>query len=97
MVTKFIKSLNNLEDAKIYKEYEFNYKDSNNKYNGVIDLMLEYNDYIDIVDYKLKNIDDEAYKKQLLGYKSYIENISSKKVNVYLYSIIDETLKKIEE
>ena len=96
-VTKFIKSLNNLEDAKIYKEYEFNYKDSNNKYNGVIDLMLEYNDYIDIVDYKLKNIDDEAYKNQLLGYKKYIEMISSKKVNVYLYSIIDETLKKIEE
>jgi hypothetical protein len=59
--------------------------------------MLEYNDHIDIIDYKLKNIDDEAYKNQWLGYKKYIEMISSKKVNTYLYSIIDETLNKIEE
>ena len=96
-VTKFISSLKDIKTAKIYKEYEFNYKDSINNYNGIIDLMLEYNDHIDIIDYKLKNIDDEAYKNQLLGYKKYIEMISSKKVNTYLYSIIDETLNKIEE
>ena len=95
-VTKFINSLKDIKDAKIYKEFEFNYKDSSNNYNGVIDLILEYTDHIDIIDYKLKNIDDEAYKKQLLGYKKYIEMISSKKVNVYLYSIIDESIKQIE-
>ena len=96
-ITKFVNSLNNIKDAKIYKEYEFNYNDSNNNYNGVIDLMLEYDKYINIIDYKLKNINDDAYINQLLGYKKYIESISSKKVNVYLYSIINESLKEIKE
>ncbi len=96
-ITKLVNSFINIKDAKIYKEYEFNYSDSNNNYNGVIDLMLEYDKYINIIDYKLKNINDDAYINQLLGYKKYIESISSKKVNVYLYSIISESLKEIKE
>ena len=90
------KLLENIQDAKIYKEYEFNYQKDDTLYNGIIDLMLEYNDHIDIIDYKLKNIEDDAYNNQLLGYKSYIESISSKKVNTYLYSIIDGNLKEIK-
>lgn len=90
-ITKLLNNplFNNINDATIYKEYEFSYL--NNK--GIIDLMLEYSDHIDIVDYKLKNINDEGYLKQLNGYKDYIESISNKKVNIYLYSIIDEDLK----
>ena len=65
------------------------------EYRGVIDLMLEYKDYINIIDYKLKNVEDPLYIKQLDGYKKYIERISNKKVFVYLYSIIDGKLKKI--
>ena len=97
-ITKFMSNelLKNIKDAKIYKEFEFNYQSKDTLYNGVIDLMLEYNDHIDIVDYKLKNIDDEAYFNQLNGYKSYIESISNKKVNTYLYSIINEDLKEIK-
>ena len=57
--------------------------------------MLEYSDYIDIIDYKLKNISDEEYIKQLNGYKNYIEKISNKKVNIYLYSILDSVYKKL--
>ena len=59
------------------------------KYHGIIDLMLEYDDHIDIIDYKLKNIDDKKYAEQLNGYKNFIESKSNKKVNLYLYSIID--------
>ena len=62
----------------------------------MIDLMLEYDNHIDIVDYKLKNIDDEKYILQLKGYKDYISSISDKKINVYLYSIIDENIKEID-
>ena len=80
----------------VYREYEFKYQKDNTIYNGVIDLMLEYDTYINIVDYKLKNIDDENYLKQLKGYKEYIESISSKKVFIYLYSIMDDKLKEIE-
>ncbi|MBQ2873162.1 MAG: UvrD-helicase domain-containing protein [Bacilli bacterium] len=79
----------------IYREYEFIYEADGIIYNGVIDLMLEYNDYINIIDYKLKNIEDEAYLKQMEGYRKYIESISNKKINVYLYSILDNDLRKV--
>ena len=89
------KIFTNIKDATIYKEYEFCYESDNNIYHGIIDLMIIYNDYIDIIDYKLKNINDEKYEKQLNGYKKFIEKKTSKKVNVYLYSIMDEKLKKL--
>jgi len=57
--------------------------------------MIVHNDHIDIIDYKLKNIDDIKYIEQLNGYKSFIENTFNKKVNLYLYSIMDNELKKI--
>ena len=75
----------------IYKEYEFIYNDT----IGIIDLILEYNSHIDIIDYKTKNVVDEAYINQLTGYKNYIESISQKKVNTYLYSIVDDKLESI--
>ena len=86
--------MKNIKNAKIYKEYEFIYNIDNIKYHGIIDLMNVYDDHIDIIDYKLKNILDTAYLKQLNGYKNYIESISNKKVYIYLYSIMDE---KIED
>ncbi len=85
----------NIENAKIYKEYEFIYWDSNVKYHGIIDLMLEYSDYIDIIDYKLKNVIDKSYKKQLNGYKNYIEGKTNKTVNLYLYSILENKFYEI--
>ncbi len=47
------------------------------------------------VDYKLKNIDDDNYRKQLHIYKEYISNISNKEINTYLYSITDDILQKV--
>ncbi len=90
-ISNFLKSdiLKNYQDAKIFKEYEFMYIKDDIKYHGIIDLMLEYDDHIDIIDYKLKNIDDKKYVEQLTGYKNFIESKSNKKVNLYLYSIID--------
>ena len=57
--------------------------------------MLEYDNNIKIIDYKLKNINDSAYLKQLNGYKNYIENIFNKDTSIYLYSILDNTLEKV--
>ena len=89
------KLLQNIQNATIYKEYEFIYSDDSSEYHGIIDLMLEYEDKIDIIDYKLNNIKDDNYLKQLNGYKSYIEKISNKKINIYLYSIISGDLEKL--
>ena len=93
----FLKSdlLKDINNAKVYQEYEFSEKNNEEEKHGIIDLMLEYSDYIDIIDYKLKNIDDEAYIKQLNGYKDYIESITNKKVNIYLYSLIDSNYQKL--
>ena len=57
--------------------------------------MLEYDNNIKIIDYKLKNINDNAYLKQLSGYKNYIENTFNKDTSIYLYSILDNTLEKV--
>lgn len=93
-VLKFISKLN-LNDVKIYKEFEFIYEEDNTRKHGIIDLMLEYNDHIDIIDYKLKNTLDPNYVNQVNGYKKYISNKTGKMVNTYLYSILNEEFKQI--
>jgi len=93
-VVKLLEQVDN-NFINVYKEYEFIYEEDNTQYMGVIDLMLEYDNYINIIDYKLKNINDENYLKQLNGYKNYIESISDKKVDIYLYSIMDNNLVKM--
>mgnify|MGYP004569512165 FL=1 len=83
--------LENIKEAKIFKEYEF----MDNGKHGFIDLLLEYKDKIVIIDYKTKNIDDVHYDEQLNGYRTYIESLTSKPVYCYLYSIIDETYREV--
>lgn len=84
---------NNLSNN-FYKEYEFMYKEDTIKH-GIIDLLIEADSYCIIVDYKLKNIEDAAYIKQLNGYKKYIEDKTSKPTKCYLYSIADEKYKEV--
>lgn len=93
-ILKFIDHID-LNYINCFKEYEFIYEEDNEIKHGFIDLMLEYEDCIDIIDYKMKNITDENYLKQLNGYKNYIESISDKLVNIYLYSILDNNLQKL--
>lgn len=96
-IIKFLSQplLTNINSANIVKEYEFYTNIDNEEKHGIIDLILEYDDHIDIIDYKLKSINDINYVKQLDGYRKYIENKSKKKVDIYLYSIIDETMEKL--
>lgn len=97
-IKKFLsnKIFDNIIDTKIYKEYEFEYKKNDILYKGIIDLMIEHDDYIDIIDYKLSNIGDEKYIEQISGYKEYILEKTNKKINTYLYSIIKDELKEIK-
>lgn len=86
------KIMSNIKDANIYHEYEFIYENNKQIKTGIIDLMLEYPDHIDIIDYKLKNTNDPAYLKQLNGYKEYIENKNNKPTDIYLYSLLNKEL-----
>ena len=79
----------------IYKEYEFIYKENNEEKHGIIDLILEYEDGYAIIDYKTKQIENVEYEKQLKGYKTYLENLTNSKVDIYIYSILDGILKKL--
>ena len=87
--------LKDVSNAKVYKEYEFLYEEENTMYHGIIDLMIEYEDHIDIIDYKLSNISDPHYEEQLMGYKNYIQTSVGKEGNTYLYSINKNELRKI--
>ena len=95
IIERFLEKVD-ISHANIYKEYEFIYEEDNTTYHGIIDLMLEYQDNIKIIDYKLKNISDEAYIKQLNGYKNYIEKLFNKKTSIYLYYIALNTLEEIK-
>lgn len=87
-----IKSLNVMN---AYKEFPFALTNEESTLTGYIDLLLETPKSFIIIDYKLKNIDKEAYVNQLEGYESILKTISNKKVEAYLYSIIDAQFKKI--
>ncbi len=78
-----------------YKEFPFALTTEESTLTGYIDLLLETKDAFIIIDYKLKNIDKEAYVDQLKGYESILKTISDKKVIAYLYSILDKRFKKI--
>lgn len=94
-IVAFLKSdiiKNNLK-ANFYKEYEF--VDLEKNTHGIIDLIIEKEEKIIIIDYKLKNIDDENYDKQLNGYRTFLEKKTKKTVDCYLYSIITEKFRLI--
>ena len=96
-ITSFINSGILKDIVKAYREYEFIYEEENQEYHGIIDLLLIKENENIIVDYKLKHTTDEAYLKQLNGYKKYIENITKKTTKIYLYSILDEKLINLNE
>ena len=62
-----------------------------------MDLVIEHQDKMIIIDYKLKNVDDENYDKQLNGYRNFLKKKTNKEVECYLYSIIDEVYRKVKE
>ena len=85
----------NISNAKTYKEHEILFTKDNNQYHGIIDLLVEYPSYFDIIDYKTSEVDEEAYLDQLKGYKNYIEETYNKPCNIYLYSIKKDKFKKL--
>ena len=89
------KEFSSIDKAIIYQEYPFTLTNEDSTKMGVIDLLLIYPDHVDITDYKLKNIEDEAYIAQLNGYACFIRDLAKKPVKLYLYSILTDVLKQI--
>ncbi len=97
LIEKLLKStlFKNIQNAEIYQEYEFIYEKDSSIYHGIIDLMIVYKDHIDIIDYKLNDITDEAYINQLNGYKEYIKKQKNVPIYTYLFSILTGKIKEI--
>ena len=82
-----------LKNLEIFKEYQF--EDLINGTKGVIDLLLIGDNHAYIIDYKLKNIDDDKYNYQLKVYKDYVKSVFKvDEIKTYLLSILNS---KIEE
>ena len=80
----------------MYKEYEFVLEDNQSLSHGIIDLLIDGEEVL-IVDYKLKNIDDKDYDKQLNGYRDYIKTKTNKVVRCFLYSLMEEKYREVLE
>lgn len=84
-----------LDLKRAYKEYPFAFEEDGVETTGYIDLLLETEDKFIIVDYKLKDIEKDGYKRQIEGYVSVLEPISDKPVEGYLYSIVEARFLKV--
>lgn len=82
---------NNL-NGNFYKEYEFILQKEEEELHGIMDLMIELPQKIILIDYKLDNVMDNAYEKQLKGYHSFITTKTFKPIEMYLYSILKEKI-----
>lgn len=90
--SEFIKSLNILET---YHEMQYTYIERGLKVNGIIDLVIETDNEVIVIDYKLSNIDSDGYVKQVNEYKKYLSRVCDKTVKGYLYSIIKGYFKEV--
>ena len=77
--------------------HEYDFYDEQNNVHGIIDCILVKDDEVDIIDFKLKNINDEEYIKQLKIYKNYVKTITKKPIKTYLLSISLGMLRKIHD
>ena len=82
---------------KVYKELPFIFESPEETTRGIIDLIFETHDTFYIIDYKTRTIDKEAYLTQVKGYMDYLKTKTNKTVVGYLYSLLDHTLKQVQE
>lgn len=83
--------------AKTYHEHEFIFESNNKQYHGIIDLLVEYDDHVEIIDYKLLNIDHKEYDRQLSIYRDYVASvIVDKPIKCYLLSLLKNESREVQ-
>lgn len=75
--------------------HEFAFYDEESGIQGYIDALIIKENEIDIVDFKLKNIDDSEYDRQLRIYKSYIAKKTDKPVKMFLLAAITGEVREV--
>ena len=90
-------SLPFFKERRGYQEFhEYGFFDKKQNLHGSIDLLLVGQEGCDIIDFKSKEVDDPAYRHQLLSYKDYVERVFQKKTRTYLLSISELTINELE-
>jgi ATP-dependent exoDNAse (exonuclease V) beta subunit len=87
--------IKNLKNAKTYHEHEFRFIKDGKLYPGVIDLLCEFPDHIEIIDYKLYNVEKKEYERQLNLYKDYVKTKTNKDIKMYLLSLKTGIIKEV--
>ena len=70
---------------------------ASSKYEQKFYLNEEFKGLPEEIKKELKNIDDEAYSLQLKIYQKYVAKMLKKPVFLYLYSILEGKMTKIED
>ena len=98
---KYILNVKNSELFKGVKNsqvrHEFEFFDEENNISGFIDALIIRDNHIDIVDFKLKNIDDDKYDRQLRIYKRYISKNTTLPVKMYLLAAITGEIREVQD
>ena len=77
--------------------HEYRFYDIDTGVQGYIDALIIKDNEIDIIDFKLKNIDDNEYDRQLRIYKSYINMITDKPIKMYLLAAITGEIREVKD
>lgn len=83
-----------IDDLELEDEFGMEYKNTSGMLNGIIDMVLEFEDYLVLVDYKTDRVSDinelaEKYKRQIELYKLTLEKTEIKPVKealIYSFS-----------
>lgn len=84
-----------IDNNQVRHEYRFYDEDKN--IQGYIDALIIKDNEIDIVDFKLKNIDEEEYDKQLIVYKSYLKKQTNLPIKMYLLAAITGEIREVKD
>ena len=98
LIDRFLKNSLFDDAGNAIQLHEYEFYDEENDVTGVIDFMLVYDDHIDLIDFKLSHIDDEAYEKQVKTYKQYMQKLCpDKKINMYILGILSLDKKEVKD
>lgn len=83
----------NVKNENVYKEYAYVDEDANGLFS--VDLFIDRGTYIDLIDYKARDINDKAYVNQLGIYAAYLAKTFQKEIRGYLISVLNAEIKKV--
>lgn len=94
------KFYNSYTNVKTYKEFEYYYKKDDIIYTGVIDRLNVYDDYIELIDYKVSTLDatttKDIYSSQIAMYKEAVKSIFKKDVKAKIFLLTKDILIDME-